>query len=469
MRKLVTLREALTDPALLGHAIPGETWLPWRVLLIAAMGEALTDEERPLFMAMTARDREPLHQVEELWAIVGRRGGKTRAAGTLAAYIGCLCDHGSILAPGERATIPVMAANISQAGKAFNHALGVLEHSPDLAVMIERSNADTIQLASRVDIEVRPAHWKTVRGSTAVAAIADEVAFWSLDGSRNPDGEILAAVRPSLATTGGPLICITSPYAKRGEAYSAFSRDYGPKGDPLVLVAQGASRIFNPSLSQRVVDRAYARDPVSAAAEYGGLFRGDVQAFISREAVQAVVAVGVLERPRRPGVEYRAFVDPSGGANDSFTLAIGHQEGDSAVLDVLRERKAPFQPEAVVRELCEVVKAYGIRSVTGDRYAGEWPPEQFRKCGVEYLPAELSKSELYRSMLPRVNSRQVSLLDDRRLVEQIAGLERRVARGGREVIDHPPNGHDDVANAAAGVISLCARPTFTTKIQPLRI
>jgi hypothetical protein len=44
--------------------------------------------------------------------------------------------------------------------------------------------------------------------------VADEIAFWQAeDGSANPDTEILRAVRPTLLTTHGPLIAISSPYA----------------------------------------------------------------------------------------------------------------------------------------------------------------------------------------------------------------------------------------------------------------
>jgi hypothetical protein len=68
--------------------------------------------------------------------------------------------------------------------------------------------------------------------------IATEAAFWQTDeGSGNPDSEILNAVRPSLATTHGPLIIITSPYARRGEVWDVYRRHYGPQGDPLILVA----------------------------------------------------------------------------------------------------------------------------------------------------------------------------------------------------------------------------------------
>lgn len=455
MTPLVPMREALADPQLLGGAIDGDSWLPWRTLLIAAMGEPLTSDERAIYTTLTEREVEPLEQVEELWGIVGRRGGKTRAAGVLVAYVGGLCDHTGYLAPGERGVIPILAASMTQAGRAFMHARGILEHSPQLADLIDgEPTADTIRLTTKVDIEVRPANFRTVRSVTAVAAVCDEIAFWHVDGAANPDTEILNALRPSLATTGGPLLVISSPYAKRGELYGTFRRDFGAEADPLVLVAKGPSRTFNSTLSQRVVDRAYGRDAVAAASEYGGEFRNDVQAFIDRDVVDACVSVGTSERRPVAWVQYRAFVDPSGGSNDAMTLAIGHDEDGQVVLDAVRERKPPFSPAAVVADFAEVLKSYGISSVTGDRYAGEWPRERFREAGIAYDLADRPRSDLYRDMLPLLNSRTVDLLDNPTLVTQIVGLERRVARGGKESIDHAPNGHDDVANAVAGVLSI---------------
>lgn len=87
-------------------------------------------------------------------------------------------------------------------------------------------------------------------------------------------------------------------------------------------------------------------------------------------------------------------------------------------------------------------------------HAGEWPREQFRKRGIDYELSPLPKSDLYRDLLPLINSAQVDLLDDDRLVRQLTGLERRTARGGRDTIDHAPGSHDDIANAAAGALVL---------------
>ena len=44
----ITLRKAPEDPQPLGGSLGGESWQAWRALLIAAMGEKLTDEERDL-------------------------------------------------------------------------------------------------------------------------------------------------------------------------------------------------------------------------------------------------------------------------------------------------------------------------------------------------------------------------------------------------------------------------------------
>ena len=90
---------------------------------------------------------------------------------------------------------------------------------------------------------------------------------------------------------------------------------------------------------------------------------------------------GACEVPERRH-RYFGFVDPSGGSADSMTLAVAHMEGDDAVLDALREARPPFSPEAVVGEFAELLRSYRLRSVTGDRYGGEFPRELFRRHGV---------------------------------------------------------------------------------------
>jgi hypothetical protein len=119
-----------------------------------------------------------------------------------------------------------------------------------------------------------------------------------------------------------------------------------------------------------------------------------------------------------------------------MTLAIAHTEGKTQILDVIRERRPPFSPEAVTEEYAKLIRQYRCTTVYGDRYGGEWPREQFRKHGVNYEPADSSKSEIYVDLLPLINSGAVDLLEHDRLVTQLTSLERRTSRGGRDSIDH---------------------------------
>ena len=284
--------------------------------------------------------------------------------------------------------------------------------------------------------------------------IADEAAFWYSDEfSANTDTEILNAVRPGLATSQGPLIIASSPYAKRGVLWDTHRKHFGKDGDPLILVAQGASRDFNPTLSQSVVDRALERDHAAASAEYLAQFRSDIESFVSFEIVQSCMG-GHHEMAPMVQHRYFAFVDPSGGSSDSMTLCISHKEGDKVVIDLVREVKPPFSPETTIDDFAVALKPYRVRAISGDRYAGEFPRELFRKRGIQYRCSDKTKSDLFRDLLPLLNSGQIILPKSDRLVNQLCGLERRTARSGKDSIDHGPGSHDDLANAVAGAADL---------------
>jgi hypothetical protein len=148
---------------------------------------------------------------------------------------------------------------------------------------------------------------------------------------------------------------------------------------------------------------------------------------------------------------YIAFCDPSGGSADAFTLAVAHRTKDKfVIIDATRTVKPPFSPESVVDEFSKLLKSYRCYTVIGDAYAGEWPREQFAKRGITYQRSEKNKSEIYRDLLPMLNSNTVELPPDNQLQRELLGLERRTARGGRDSIDHSPGLHDDLANAVAG-------------------
>jgi hypothetical protein len=131
-----TMRRALSDPNLLGGVLAGESWAAWRVLLIALMGEALTDEERQTFTKLTKRAREPLARVEEVWALIGRRGGKSRAMAALIVFLGAFVTYPRLVR-GEKPIVLCLAANGKQAAVVLNYVVGIMESVAMLAEMIK--------------------------------------------------------------------------------------------------------------------------------------------------------------------------------------------------------------------------------------------------------------------------------------------------------------------------------------------
>lgn len=191
-------------------------------------------------------------------------------------------------------------------------------------------------------------------------------------------------------------------------------RQHFAKDGP-ILVWQADTRTMNPTVPQRVIDGAMERDPASASSEYGAQFRSDIADFASREAVEACVGDYFERAPLTDHQPYFAFCDPSGGSSDSFTCAIGHREDNHIVIDAVREMRPPFSPDAVIDEFAALVRSYGIARVCGDKYAGEFPRELFRKKGIFYVPAAAPKPDLYRDLLSHLNSGHIVLPRNDRL------------------------------------------------------
>ena len=454
MKHTVTILDAIRDKQLFAPWFKDEaTWRGWQAFLAALFALPMTREQASLYQQCTGRTERPVAPASEGWLVCGRRAGKSFMLALIAVFLACFGDWRPYLAPGERGTVMVIATDRKQARVIFRYIGALLGNVPMLARMIERETVEAFDLNNGVSIEVQAASYRSTRGYTIVAALCDEIAFWPTDNAAEPDYEIINALLPGMATIpGAMLLCASSPYARRGALWDAYHRHHGKNGDP-ILVWQADTRTMNPTVPQQLIDKAMERDPSSASAEYGAQFRRDIESFVNREAVDACVAVGVHERAPVSGVSYVAFVDPSGGSANSMTLAIGHKQDDVSILDAVRECKPPFSPEDVVAEFAALLKRYAVSSIRGDRYAGEWPRERFREHGITYEASTKPKSDLYRDMLPAINSRQVELLDDARLIGQIVGLERRTARGGRDSIDHAPGAHDDLCNAVAGIIT----------------
>ena len=262
----MNIDQALADPNLLGAGLGSElaSWASWRAILRAVYGLPLDDKQASTFNRLAGGRRAPQSRaVAEFWAVVGRRSGKSRMAAAVAVYEAAFANHEAKLAPGETGIVAVISASKWSAKAIHGYCLGFLRSSPILAQLIRSDSAETIELTSGIAIEIRSGNFRTVRGRTLVAALLDEVAYWRSEDSQNPDLETYRAVLPALATTGGKLIGISSPYRRAGLLYTKHQAAFGKPVDD-VLVIQGRCLDLNPTLDPAIVERSRAADPEAA-------------------------------------------------------------------------------------------------------------------------------------------------------------------------------------------------------------
>lgn len=443
------------DQNLMGRAFPEDksSYSVFFAMLKTIFALPKTEEDLSVISQCTGgRKTLPEKQVREAYIIAGRRGTKSWGAACMAVHQAMMVDFTPYLAPGELATILIVAVDKAQAMIIFRYIQSIIDAVPMFKSKVVRERAMDLELSNRVQIIIRTSSYASVRGYTLAMVILEEVSFWRVEGV-NPDHEILLALRPGLSTIpNSMLVAVSSPYGRAGILYDAFKKYYGEERDDIV-VWKAPTRVMNPTLSQEFIDREFEKDPIAAASEYGADFRADIETCYPLEWLELAIVPNRFELPPLPGMNYRAFTDPSGGAADAFCLAIGHRESDGRLIhDVLRSTLPPFNPQETVKKYANLLNLYRIKEVVGDRYAGIWVSEAFQAEGIKYVHSKETKSDLYQAFTPLLAQGVCELLDDKVLMAQLRSLERRKRGGGREYIDAPPRQHDDSANAVAGLM-----------------
>jgi hypothetical protein len=429
----------------------------WRPFLRALDGNAPRPGQQILYEQCTGRTEPFTSPPRQAQACCGRRSGKTRIAALVASTCAAFWRHAAYLSRGERGRVMLLSTSKDQSSVARGYILSLLESSEVTKPLIESVTTEEIILTNGVDIVIRAASFRGLRGHTCPLILADETAFWrDSETSLNPAQEVFRALAPGQSTVPRPLLLsISSPFAKEGVFHETHARHWGDN-ESSVLCWQAPSLTMNPTLPREVIDQAYADDEAAARAEYGAEFRSDVASFVDRDVVLACIENGRIQRGFVGGVRYHAFCDPSGGSKDSFTAAVAHRDSDDVILDRLVEIKAPFNPGAAVGEIVAVLKEFGLTRVSGDKYAAQWTVSEFQKHGVKYVHSMLDRSAIYIAALPLLNSAKAQLLDSSRLVNQLCALQRRTGSSGKQTVDHPRNGADDLANSTMGALMLAA-------------
>lgn len=452
--------EAIKDPNLFRPFLADtnnslKSWSGWLSALRALYGLSLPTRSKRFLSKCTGLSSWCTDGYTSALFLTGRRSGKSRTSAVIAAYEGALAGHEKRLSKGERGIVACLAPTRAQGRIVKEYIRGIFD-TPLLRPFIVKENKEGFELKNGITIEIHTGDFRSARGFTLVAAIVDEVCFFGIEEEAKvkSDVELVRAIKPALLTTGGKLIAISSPYARKGWAFKTYEKNYA-NDNGTTLVLNAPSRTLNPTLSQKEIDKAIADDPAAARSEYFGEFRDDIMSFISRELVEALVVEGRREIPPQEGIKYAGFVDVSGGRRDDAAIAIAHGKGRNVILDYVRRWRSPFNPYEVIGDMVQDLRQFGCNRVTGDNYSAEFVASAFKMQGIHYDKADRPKSQLYAELYPRLSSGEIELLDHEEIVDQISNLERRTRSGGRDTIDHPQGQHDDVANVVAGV-TVCA-------------
>jgi hypothetical protein len=309
----------MVDPKLFGKTFAAPTYAAWRTIAKVLDGQPLNKREMALYRLITGREAAPTAPFSEGYLVMARRSGKTLFAAALGLHA-ALQDYRKRLGPGEVATVAMIASDRRQARQLMRYADGLIGDSPVIAAEVTNRTQETLSFAHRVQLEVHTTSFRSTRGYSYAAVIADELAFWRDEFSATPDIELVRAVRPGLANLGGRLLGLSSPHSRRGHLYEMYQRHYGKPSD--VLVIHAASGLLNPTISPALIERARAEDPTAARSEWDAQFREDISQWLADELLEAA-REGRTGGKRRPPV---AFVDMSGGRHDASCLAIAHSE-----------------------------------------------------------------------------------------------------------------------------------------------
>jgi hypothetical protein len=468
VKPTVLLSQALIDPKLFGRVFAAPSFWPWRTLAKLIDGLPLTvPRELELFKQCTGLEptRGARRKIRRLILLAGRRAGKDRFLSAVAVWRAALCaDWRKHQSAGEGAVVLLLGADKKQAAILRRYCEGLLR-APLLKAEVVRQTRDVIDFRNGSTLESSTNDARLVRGRSAIAVLGSECAHWKTgEYASSSDEEVVAAAEPSMAMCpdGGLLMLGSSVHRKAGYMYRKFRDLHGNAEAPDGSLCWFApSNVMNPLLRACVIDAALAEDAPRARAEYLNAWREDLADFVPLDAIEACSDRGVHEISPETGVKYVAFADCAGGTGqDSFALAIAKRGSAArgAELVAIRERRPRFVPAQVIGEFAQLLKAYGVSEVQGDKYAIGFHADEWRQHGIKFIACERTTSENYLSLLPLLLASRVRLLDNATLRSQLASLERRVGAGDRESVSHPQiaSAHDDVAAAAAGSLVLAA-------------
>jgi hypothetical protein len=494
-RDRLPFEEAISDPKLLKKA-----WSmlskPQQVVVKVFYGLPLEGEELDLWSAFQGagiydelgylvglRESVPYvpKEYDTLTGIIGRRSGKSdRVGGIIGAYEITLGGHSRFIkeaatdengkplkdAESEDAFWLYIAQDLATAERNARFIISALDQSPLLRKQIVKRGIDEYKFKNGIILRAEPPNIRTGRGASVVGMTLDELSFWYKDAkSANPDYEVVAALEyATMLFPDAKQVRITTPWTKEGLAYQALVAGTEGKNLPaedrdeyeghLVVTAPSAA-MGNPRLTRKKLIRLRKRDPEKFRRESLAEFTDSQSSFLTWSSIEAATDP-MTKRPRVPGVEYVAAIDPA-FRHDSFVLTIMHNEKERGVVQdfVIEWEPQPGQRlnPAVQLDLVKgIIDEYGVDIVYSDQYQLESlqalaEDRDFMIIGYDLTTK--TKWKVMKNLESLLNQKRLRLLTHENQDSQLKNLQKTLGPAGYISVSAPMGKKDDVALATA--------------------
>jgi len=339
-----------------------------KTCLKAIYGLPLDPQELEIYKRATGRQTYDAAEQQEVTIIAGRRSGKTTKIAARIVCFEAVRDHG--LPQGEEGYVMLLAPTLKQAKIAFRAIHRDLRRSPVLSAWVVRTTKDEIELKNGIIIGCYACTYDGVRGHSVVAAVCDELGFWSdEDTAANPAEEVIAALMPGMATVrNSKLVKISTPFRKDGVLW----REFQQRAELDFAVWQLSSQEMNPTISSSILERERDRSAERFRREFLAEFTDSVSGWIVPELLDPCIVRGRTELPYTSDGIFVAVADPA-FVRDDFALAILSRRDDGRIVvhRVARwsgTKAAPLGHEDVLGQVKSILSEYQLNSLIGDRH-----------------------------------------------------------------------------------------------------
>lgn len=479
---VLTLEALLTSPAAFGltTATPLQ-----RAICRAAEGlpTGLPAEDVQRFFG----GAEPTERPTIVTLICGIGSGKSVIAGAAAVRCALTADL-SVLRPGERSRVPIVAPTIDNANQTFELLIAAIEASPALKGLVvptpkgrrkldmkqDDAPANTVTLKREdgrlVSIVVVAARRGgiTMRSRRLAGFVIEEEAFFGAEQSGYAvNSKSIKRAGETRLLPGGQGWIISSPMGPEGLLYELFRDYFGKPGRELVVKAPTLA--MNPFTQSHERIEAYRKlHPDEAAMEYDAEFGDPDAQFIPSQHVDGAERAQHGHLPFEEGHWYAAASDPATRGN-AWTLAVATRalrEGRVKHVVVFTKqwigsKKAPLSPDLVLKEQAEILRGYGVKSCATDQHSADANRDIARRYGLnlyDVTATSASNLEMYESLRTKLADNDVELPRDPVVRGDLLAIRKKIGASISIVLPRTPDGrHADFAPAIARVVGMHVR------------